>query len=72
MEGTNFIYMFDPPNILKLTHNVFKQNFKINNNIVTKNHVDYYYNSKWLASKLTYIHISLGHFEQMNVFSSLI
>jgi len=40
VDGKSIVYIFDPLHLIKSTRNMlFKHNFKINDNIVTKDHL---------------------------------
>jgi len=73
VDGQQIIYMFDPPHLLKSTRNIFfKYLFKINEELVNKQHLENFYNydSKCnlrMAHKLTYFHIHPGPFDKMKV-----
>lgn len=74
VEGKQIFYIFDPPHLLKSTRNMFfKHNLKINDSIVTKTHLDSFYNydsecNLRLAPKLKYAHVHPGPFEKMRVY----
>jgi len=74
VEGKSIVYIFDPPHLIKSTRNMFfKHNFQINDNVVTKDHLNSFYNydsgcNLRLAPKLTYAHIYPGPFEKMRVY----
>lgn len=74
VDSVQIAYIFDPPHLIKSTRNMlFKHNFHINNNIITKDHLIsfYKYDSECnlrLAPKLTYAHIYPGPFEKMRVY----
>lgn len=68
IEGKQIIYIYDPPHLIKSTRNMlFKHNFQINDNIITKDHIVSFYNydsecNLRLAPKLKYSHIYPGPF----------
>lgn len=74
VEGKQIFYIFDPPHLLKSTRNMFfKHNFVIDDSIVTKAHLDSFYNhdsqnNLRLAPKLKHAHINPGPFEKMRVY----
>ncbi|CAI6353718.1 unnamed protein product [Macrosiphum euphorbiae] len=74
VDGKQIFYIFDPPHLLKSTRNMFfKHNFLINDSIVTKAHIDSFYNydsenNLRLAPKLKHAHIHPGPFEKMRVY----
>jgi len=74
VDGKSIAYIFDPPHLIKSTRNMlFKHNFQINGNVVTKDHLNSFYNydsecNLRLAPKLTYAHIYPGPFEKIRVY----
>lgn len=45
VDRQKVIYIFDPPHLLKATHNMFFNHFSyVNDDVVEKKYVDIYYN----------------------------